>query len=79
LRAGVPLVTTPVGAQGLPGLSQIVAVEDDAALFAAAVAALLKDDVAWKKRSQQQVEFARIRFSREAMTASVLAALGGAA
>ena len=34
LRAGVPLVTTPVGAQGLPGLSQVVAVEDDAARFA---------------------------------------------
>ena len=77
LRAGVPLVTTPVGAQGLPGLSQIIAVEDDAALFAAAVAALLQDDIAWEKSSQQQVEFARQRFSREAMTASLLAALRG--
>lgn len=79
LRAGVPLVTTPVGAQGLPGLSQIVAVQDDTVSFASAVVSLLKDDDAWQKRSAQQVEFARKRFSREAMTASVLLALGTAA
>jgi O-antigen biosynthesis protein len=75
LRAGVPLVTTPVGAQGLPGLWQIVPVEDDAALFAAAVITLLRDDVEWNRRSRQQVDFARARFSRAAMTASLLAAL----
>jgi GT2 family glycosyltransferase/glycosyltransferase involved in cell wall biosynthesis len=75
LRAGLPLVTTPAGAQGLPGLSQIVAVEDDAALFAAAVVALLRDDAAWEQCSRQQIAFARDRFSRQAMTASLLAAL----
>jgi GT2 family glycosyltransferase len=79
LRAGIPLVTTPVGAQGLPGLFQVVVVEDDAALFAAAVVRLLQDDVAWQKRSLQQVEFARARFSREAMTASLLGVLQGVA
>ena len=75
LRAGVPLVTTQVGAQGLPGLSQIVAVQDDATLFASAVAGLLQDDATWEKRSEQQIEFARKRFSREAMTESVLEAM----
>jgi GT2 family glycosyltransferase len=79
LRAGLPLVTTPVGAQGLPGLSQVAAVEDDAALFAAAVVALLRDDEVWEKRSRQQVVFAQARFSRKAMTASVLEALRVAA
>jgi GT2 family glycosyltransferase len=79
LRAGLPLVTTPVGAQGLPGLSQIVAVEDDPARFAAAVIRLLRDDDAWEKCSRKQVAFAQARFSREAMTASLLAALEGAA
>ena len=79
LRAGLPLVTTSVGAQGLPELSGIVAVEDDAALFAAAVVALLRDDDAWEKCSRQQVAFAQARFSREAMTASLLGALEGAA
>jgi GT2 family glycosyltransferase len=75
LRAGLPLVTTPVGAQGLPGLSQVVEVEDDAALFAAAVAGLLRDDTAWEKCSRQQVAFAQERFSRQALTASLLQAL----
>jgi O-antigen biosynthesis protein len=75
LRAGVPLVTTPVGAQGLPGLSRVARVEDDATLFAQAVAALLRDDTEWEKRSREQVDFARARFSRDAMTASILAAL----
>ncbi len=78
LRSGVPLVTTPVGAQGLAGLSQIVAVEDDAALFARAVVRLLRDDAAWKECSLREVEFARTRFSREVMTASVLGAIEGA-
>jgi glycosyltransferase involved in cell wall biosynthesis len=76
LRAGVPLVTTPVGAQGLPGLSQVVAVHDDAASFADAVVALLQDPSGWEKCSLRQVEFAGTRFSRQAMTASLLAAIG---
>ncbi|HEX4367906.1 MAG TPA: glycosyltransferase [Rhodopila sp.] len=74
LRAGLPLVTTQVGAQGLPGLSQVVAVADDAEAFAAAAVALLQDDAVWEKCSAQQVKFAQARFSRETMTASLLAA-----
>ncbi len=75
LSAGLPLVTTPVGAQGLPGLSTVVAVEDDAALFAAAVVPLLHDDVAWERRCREQVEYAQTRFSRVALAASLLKAL----
>jgi O-antigen biosynthesis protein len=75
LCAGVPLVTTSVGAQGLPELSTIVAVRDDAASFAAAVVAMLCDDAAWERRSGAQVEWARQRFSRAALTASLLGAL----
>jgi glycosyltransferase involved in cell wall biosynthesis len=75
LRAGTPLVTTAVGAQGLPGLSGVVRVEDDAAAFADAVIALLRDDLSWENRSREQVEFARTRFSRAAMTASLLEAM----
>jgi GT2 family glycosyltransferase/glycosyltransferase involved in cell wall biosynthesis len=79
LRAGLPLVTTSVGAQGLPGLYQVVAVRDDAALFAAAAVTLLRDDNVWEKRSRQQVAFARTQFSRDAMAASLLAVLEVAA
>jgi glycosyltransferase involved in cell wall biosynthesis len=79
LRAGVPLVTTAVGAQGLSELSHAVAVEDDPASFANAVIALLQDAPLWQLRNRQQVAFAQARFSREAMTASLLAALASAA
>lgn len=75
LHAGVPLVTTPVGAQGLAGLCRIVAVEDDAALFAEAVITLLRDDAAWELRSAGQVGFAQARFSREVMEKSLLDAV----
>ena len=33
LREGLPLVTTQVGAQGLPGLDQVASVRDDARGF----------------------------------------------
>jgi GT2 family glycosyltransferase/glycosyltransferase involved in cell wall biosynthesis len=76
LREGVPLVTTPVGAQGLPGLKDIAAVEDGAAAFAGAVVRLLHDDLAWIGASRAQVGFARDHFSRGAMTRTLLSALG---
>jgi GT2 family glycosyltransferase len=75
LSEGLPLVTTPVGAQGLPRLSTVVAVEDDAASFAAAAISLLQDDVAWETRCREQLEYAQDRFSRAALTASLLKAL----
>jgi GT2 family glycosyltransferase len=75
LREGLPLVTTPVGAQGLPGLSQLVMVEDQPRRFAHAVVLLLEDDAEWEWRSRLQIDFVRSRFSREAMTASLLEAL----
>ncbi|MFL5280656.1 MAG: glycosyltransferase family 4 protein [Rhodopila sp.] len=75
LREGLPLVTTPTGAQGLSGLSQLVMVEDQPWRFARAVVLLLEDDAEWEWRSRLQIEFARARFSRDAMTASLLGAL----
>jgi glycosyltransferase involved in cell wall biosynthesis len=75
LREGLPLVTTPIGAQGLPGLSQLVMVEDQPRRFARAVALLLQDDEEWEWRSRRQIDYAHTRVSREAMTASLLEAL----
>jgi O-antigen biosynthesis protein len=76
LREGVPLVTTPVGAQGLPGIWQVVAVREDPAPFAAAVVALLLDDAAWARSCSAQLTFARCRFSGDAMQVTLLDALG---
>ena len=75
LRAGVPLVTTPVGAQGLPGLDDVAAVRDQAGAFAEAVVTLLRDDMAWQACCRAQLDYARARFSRQALKTSLLAAL----
>jgi len=67
LRWGLPLVTTPVGVQGLPQLEEIVAIHEDAAGFARAIDGLLRDpaDRAW--RSGRMIDYARGSFTREAM------------
>ncbi len=76
LREGVPLVTTPVGAQGLPGIWQVVAVTEDPEAFAAAVVALLRDDAAWARCCAAQLAFGHTRFSGDAMRKTLLDALG---
>jgi O-antigen biosynthesis protein len=76
LREGVPLVTTPVGTQGLPGIWQIVAVAEEPTLFAAAVVALLLDDASWERSCAAQLAFARARFGGDAMQLTLLDALG---
>ena len=68
LHEGLPLVTTPTGAQGLPGLWQVAVIESDPDAFAASVARLLTDDRAWVTQSAAQQDFAFTRFSAEAMT-----------
>jgi glycosyltransferase involved in cell wall biosynthesis len=75
LREGLPLVTTAIGAQGIPGLGDIVPVCDSPADMAGALVRLLLDDAAWVAQSRGQVRFAEERFSRAAMRTSFLAAL----
>ncbi|MBV8574931.1 MAG: glycosyltransferase [Acetobacteraceae bacterium] len=75
LSEGVPLVTTPVGAEGIPGLERVAVVRDDAAGIAEALVALLGDDGAWVAQSAAQAGFAEQHFSRETMRASLIAAL----
>ena len=75
LSFGLPVVTTPVGAQGIEGLADLVPVQDDAAGFAHAIAALLQDDARWMAQSAAQTGFATARYSRTAMRESALEAL----
>lgn len=79
LREGLPLVTTPTGAQGLSGLWQVAAIETDAEAFAAAVVRLMTDDAEWTRRSILQQDFACARFTESAMAESLLSALADAA
>lgn len=75
LSYGLPLVTTPVGAQGIAGLAGIVPVCETAGEMAEAIAALMRDDSRWMAQSRAQTAFAAEKFSRAAMRRSALAAL----
>ena len=76
LRFGVPLVTTGIGAQGLPGIDACVAVEDDPAALAARLVGLIGDDDAWRTASRAGIAYARANFSAAALRSALLDALG---
>ena len=76
LREGLPLVTTSVGAQGLPGIEACVAIADDAQGLADAAVKLLRDDALWREASRRQLEYGRAHFSRAAFRRSFLEAIG---
>lgn len=76
LRQGVPLVTTPVGAQGLEGIEVVAFVESEPAALAAAILFLLADDQEWLQRSRAGAEFAAGRFSAPAMRVALADAFG---
>jgi len=71
MHHGVPLVTTPAGAQGLPGLDAVCDVQSEPAAFAAAVLRLLDDDAAWTARAAAQSAFVAARFSASAVQAGL--------
>jgi GT2 family glycosyltransferase len=75
LKEGLPLVTTPVGAQGLPGIVDVASVCSDAASFADAVCQLLLDDALWQQRSAAQLTYAQERFSAAALRHSLMRAM----
>ena len=76
LREGVPLVTTDVGAQGLPGLDAVAAVCGTATTLAAAIVALLRDDVLWAARSRAGLAYARTHFSTATLRTTLCRAIG---
>jgi O-antigen biosynthesis protein len=67
LHHGLPLVTTPVGAQGLDGLDAIACVSVDEGVLARALLELLQDDEAWRRASRAQQAYVEGRFSLAAM------------
>ncbi|WP_229790820.1 glycosyltransferase [Cognatilysobacter xinjiangensis] len=76
LQQGLPLVTTTVGAQGLPGVDAVCRVEDNPDDLAASVISLLDDDKAWRTASSAGAEFVRERFGYDAMAQRLLDACG---
>ncbi len=75
LSRGLPLITTSIGSQGIPGLADIVPVCNDVPGIVAALQRLLTDDAAWMAQSAAQLAFAQRVFSRLAMQRSIVAAL----
>ena len=73
LREGLPLVTTSIGAQGLPGLEHVASICDEPQAFADAVCTLLTDGIAWAERSLAQVDYAAARYSEAAFRDSLMA------
>lgn len=68
LQQGVPLVTTSIGAQGLPGLADHAVVSDDAGELAAYAVELLTSDERWKDLSQRGRQFIIEHFSPDAFS-----------
>ena len=76
MREGLPLVTTSVGAQGLPSLADVASICEDTQEFADAVCRLLTDDALWVERSAAQIAYVSARYSEAAFLGMMLAALG---
>ncbi|MBU6448554.1 MAG: methyltransferase domain-containing protein [Rhodospirillales bacterium] len=75
LSRGLPMVTTCTGAQGIPGLENVVPVSDAIDDIVQSIAALLTDDETWLLQSRAQQEFAQRRFSSAAMQESIVQVL----
>lgn len=79
LVEGVPLVTTPIGAQGLEGLEAVAAIETDPAALAERIAEIIEaSDAEWLARSRRQTDYAAGHFSRQTQIDELTAAFAAA-
>ncbi|SIQ69075.1 Glycosyltransferase involved in cell wall bisynthesis [Aromatoleum tolulyticum] len=67
MRFGVPVITTPVGAQGLEDAGAALGVYATAAEIAGEVVAMMTNDELWRSRSKAGLAYVRRRFSRFAL------------
>jgi GT2 family glycosyltransferase/glycosyltransferase involved in cell wall biosynthesis len=67
MHHGIPLVTTPTGAQGIAGLDEIVSVATDPWALAREVVSLMRDDVRWREVARAGQQYVSQRFSRAEM------------
>ena len=76
LHHGLPLVTTHVGAQGLPGIEAACDVHDDSDAIADAILRLFGDDAAWLERARIGNTYVVEHFSADVMRAELGKAIG---
>ena len=67
MHQGLPLVTTPTGAQGLDGIEALLPVSAEPATLARDIIALMRDDVRWRTVAAAGQDYVRGRFSVDAM------------
>ena len=67
MHHGIGLVTTPVGAQGLPDLDTILPVHDTAAELADAIVTMATNDAAWQRAADASRHYVAKHFSLAAM------------
>jgi O-antigen biosynthesis protein len=77
MAAGVPLVTTSVGAQGLPELHHCVEVADTASGLAQAAVRLMLDQALARDNAAKSLEYVRAHYSEKRMRAALWRALAG--
>jgi GT2 family glycosyltransferase/SAM-dependent methyltransferase len=77
MQKGVPVVTTSVGAQGLPALDSHAAVHDNPVGFAAAVLQLLNDPDYALGMSARQSDYVESRFTLAALRQSLSPLMSG--
>jgi len=67
LNFGTPLVTTPIGVQGLAGLDDILPVTGDPAVFASSVIELVRNDESWFRVAEAGRAYVAANFSSAAI------------
>ncbi|MGI8559966.1 MAG: glycosyltransferase [Luteimonas sp.] len=78
MASGVPMVTTSVGAQGLPGIEDCIMVADDAQALADAVVALINDRARASALVAAGHDYLREHYSEARMERALWRALSGA-
>lgn len=78
MQMGVPIVTTPVGVQGMTELETGLPVHSDPGPFAEAVCALLTNDSLWRRQRGLESDYVRRHFSRDALRDFLIADIGHA-
>lgn len=68
---GAPLVTTEVGVQGLPGVSELIPVTSQAELFAGHVLDIIENDNAWRRYSHAGNQYVAQHYSIESMISTL--------
>ena len=62
---GLPIVTTDIGAEGIPGVADCMDVVNEADAYAERVLALMADDSLWQQRARLEMEYIKEHFTTD--------------